>query len=123
MGHELDKHGASEHFKMEAGAFDALPERIGRLEARLGEINAKLDLLVEQRTLKDWYSTEEVAKIVNKAEYTVREWCRQGRITAKKKICGRGKGGEWLISHEELARFKNEGLRPLMLAEAREGAS
>ena len=36
-----------------------------------------------------------------------------GRVaSAKKKPCGRGKGGEWLVSNEELMRLKNEGLLP-----------
>jgi len=82
------------------------------LRERLERIQSVLTLLVEQRTAKDWYTTAEIANIVGKAEYTVREWCRQGRIRAKKKPCGRGKGGEWLISHEELTRLKNEGLLP-----------
>jgi hypothetical protein len=82
------------------------------IEERLDRIESLLATLVEQQTVKDWYSTVEVARLLDKAEYTVREWCRQGRIRARKKPCGRGKGGEWLVSHEELTRLKNEGLLP-----------
>jgi len=83
------------------------------LADRLDRIEELLTTLVIQRTVKDWYTTAEVAALLEKAEYTVREWCRQGRIRAKKKPCGRGKGGEWLVSHEELTRLENEGLLPL----------
>jgi hypothetical protein len=79
---------------------------------RLDRIESALAALLLQRTVKEWYSTAEIAEILDRAEYTVREWCRQGRIRAKKKPCGRGKGGEWLVSHEELMRMKNEGLQP-----------
>jgi DNA-directed RNA polymerase specialized sigma24 family protein len=82
--------------------------------ARLDRIEAALAELVRMRTVKDWYGTEEVAKILGKSEYTVREWCRLGRIKARKKPCGRGKGGEWLVCHEELTRVKNEGLLPII---------
>jgi hypothetical protein len=68
------------------------------------------------RLASSWESnserTAEVGGLLARAEYTVREWCRQGRIRAKKKPCGRGKGGEWLVSHEDLTRLKNEGLLP-----------
>jgi hypothetical protein len=89
-----------------------LEERLDLVLQRLERIESVLEQLVQQRTVKDWYSTAEVAKHLERAEYTVREWCRQGRIRAKKKPCGRGKGGEWLVSHEELTRLKNEGLFP-----------
>ena len=82
------------------------------LADRLDRIEELLTTLVIQRTVKDWYTTAEVAALLEKAEYTVREWCRQGRIRAKKKAGGRGKGGEWLVSHEELTRLRNEGLLP-----------
>lgn len=82
------------------------------IDERLDRIEQTLVELVSQRTVKDWYSTAEVAKHLERAEYTVREWCRQGRIRAKKKTCGRGKGGEWLVSHEEFIRLRNEGLLP-----------
>lgn len=82
------------------------------LTARLVRIEQALDLLVRQRTVKDWYSTAEVADLLGKAEFTVREWCRLGRVKAGKKKCGRGVASEWTISHEELTRVRNEGLLP-----------
>ena len=87
-----------------------LQEQLLQMEQRLERMEGTLNLLLQQRTVKEWYTTAEVAHLVEKAEYTVREWCRQGRISAKKKLCGRGKGGEWLVSHEELTRLQNEGL-------------
>src|SRR5882757_6898815 len=79
---------------------------------RLQRIEHMLELLVQQRTVKEWYTTAEVAKILCKAEFTVREWCRLGRVRAQKKKCGRGVASEWIISHEELSRVRNEGLLP-----------
>jgi hypothetical protein len=86
---------------------DEVLQRLDRIESALAE-------LLLQKTIKEWYSTSEMARILDRAEYTVREWCRQGRIQAKKKACGRGKAGEWLVSHEELMRLKNEGLLPTL---------
>lgn len=80
--------------------------------ARLAAIEAKLAALVDQRAVKEWYSTAEVAAILRRAEFTVREWCRLGRVRAEKKQCGRGPASEWIVSHEELTRIRNEGLLP-----------
>jgi hypothetical protein len=88
---------------------DELRAALAKTQALQEEIR---DLLITQRAIKDWYTTAELSKHLNRAEYTVREHCRQGRIRAKKKPCGRGKGGEWLVSHDELMRLKNEGLLP-----------
>jgi hypothetical protein len=63
-------------------------------------------------TVKDWYTTEEFAQIVGKAEFTCREWCRHGRIHAAKRKSGRGKSCSWATSHEELLRYQREGLLP-----------
>lgn len=64
---------------------------------------------------KEWYTTIEFAALkgVEKANYTVREWCRWGRVNAVKAKCGRGIDGEWRISHAEYVRYLNEGLLPL----------
>lgn len=82
------------------------------LVERMGRVEAVLQLLVKQKTAKEWYTTAEVAALMEKAEYTIREYCRLGRIKATKKPCGRGKGGEWLISHNELERLRNFGPEP-----------
>jgi hypothetical protein len=78
----------------------------------LKKIEATLDQLVQQRTVKEWYTTAEVAQILGKADFTVREWCRLGRIHAEKKSSGRGKYPGWVISHTELLRLQREGLLP-----------
>ena len=80
------------------------------LSERLDRIETLLQSLLQERTIKEWYSTAEVAKLLGKAEFTVREWCRLGRVNAEKKESGRGLAGEWIISHEELTRIRNEGL-------------
>lgn len=83
---------------------------------RLQRIEAKLELLVEQRTVQEWYDTRTVAEILGKSQYSVREWCRLGRVHARKRMCGRGNHPEWMISHEELERIKAEGLLPMQRA-------
>ena len=88
-------------------------DQIEILAGRLERIEAALQILVERQTIKDWYTTEELAKILGKAEFTVREWCRLGRVNAEKRECGRGTSREWIISHQELNRIRNDGLLPL----------
>ena len=80
--------------------------------ARLDRIEQTLVLLVQQRTVKEWYSTAEVAKLLGKAEFTVREWCRNGRVRGQKQGSGRGKHQAWVIAHEEVLRIQKEGLLP-----------
>lgn len=82
------------------------------IEERLERIEKAILLLIEQKAVKDWYSTSEVAEILKRAEWTVREWCRTGRVNAEKRPCGRGNSQEWIISHEELQRIRNDGLLP-----------
>jgi hypothetical protein len=80
---------------------------------RLERIENTLNALVEMRTVKEFYSTDEVAKILGKADFTVREWCRLNRVYAEKRQTGRGRAKEWMISHQELTRIRNEGLLPI----------
>jgi hypothetical protein len=87
------------------GDAGALEEVIGRLV----RIETMLESLA-QRTVKEWYTTEEVAATMGKAAFTVREWCRRGRVKAAKRDCGRGNAKEWIISREELMRIQSEGL-------------
>lgn len=82
-----------------------LNERLERIEAMLAE-------LVERQQAREWYSVEQFARLVQRSEFTVREWARKNRILAEKKTSGRGKFLGWSISHDELLRFQREGLRP-----------
>ena len=59
-----------------------------------------------------WYSVEEVAGMLDRRPYTVREWCRNGQINAAKRAERRGCTALWSISAEEVERYKNEGLLP-----------
>ena len=83
------------------------------LEERLDKIEAMLTVLVERQQVREWYSVEELARLLGKAEFTVREWCRLGRIHAEKRLSGRGAFPAWCISHQELLRYQREGLLPL----------
>ncbi|HXG09286.1 MAG TPA: helix-turn-helix domain-containing protein [Gemmataceae bacterium] len=83
------------------------------LEERLDRIEQMLAVLVERQTIKDWYTTEEFARLVGKAEFTVREWCRHGRVRAEKRQSGRGAYPAWVISHDELMRYQRQGLLPV----------
>jgi hypothetical protein len=70
-------------------------------------------LLRSQRTVKDYYTTAEVAKLFERDPYTVREWARNGRINAEKRATGRGRSKDWCVSHAEVQRIRNEGLLPV----------
>jgi len=80
------------------------------LAEQLGRIEAMLVALIERHLVKDWYSVEEFARLAGKAEFTVREWCRRGRIHAEKWSSGRGAFMAWCISHHEFLRYQREGL-------------
>jgi hypothetical protein len=93
-----------------AGRLTQLQEQQAVVTGTLTELR---DLVVGQRTIKDWYSPEEVAEILGKQPYTVREWCRYMRVNARKRPTGRGDAREWEISRDELERIKCHGLLPI----------
>ena len=80
---------------------------------RIEMMEIALDMLIRQRNVQSWYSTKQIAQLLEKSEFTVREWCRLGRVHAEKRPSGRGKSQEWMISHDEFERIKSEGLLPL----------
>ena len=75
-----------------------LLQRVQRIEEKLIQLVEKMDADPPQ----EWYSTADTARLFGKAEFTVREWCRLGRVYAEKRSCGRGNTKEWIISHEEI---------------------
>lgn len=74
------------------------------------------DQVAGQQNRREWYSVSEAAKLLGKAEFTVREWCRLDRINAHKRECGRGGKREWMISRDELERIRQKGLLPATLS-------
>ena len=96
------------------GSLRALTDAVSLLVQDNREFKEMLRLLVQQRTVKEWYSTAEVAELLGKAEFTVREWCRQHRINAQKRRSGRGAFPSWTIAREEVLRIEREGLLPLL---------
>lgn len=83
------------------------------VEDRLERIESILVALVEKQAVREWYSTEELGKLLNRSEFTVREWARQKRIRAEKRRSGRGAHTSWAISHSEVLRIQREGLLPI----------
>jgi DNA-directed RNA polymerase specialized sigma24 family protein len=89
-----------------------MSETLQEVVERLTRIESVLESLVNGRACKEWFSTKEVADILGKAEFTVREWCRLGRVHAKKQNTGRGPHAAWVISRQEVLRIEREGLLP-----------
>lgn len=82
------------------------------LNARLDRLESLLESLVERGAVKAHYSVEEFARLIGREPFTVREYARLGRVRASKKASGRGKHANWVFSHEELERFRRDGLLP-----------
>lgn len=83
------------------------------VEERLERIESMLVRLVDQQAVREWHSIDQAAKLLEKSEFTVREWARLGRIRAEKRQSGRGAHKSWVISHAEIERYQREGLLPL----------
>ncbi len=86
------------------------------VDERLEKIESLLSALVERETIKEFYEIEEFARLIGKSGFTVREWARFRRIHATKRKSGRGPHKQWVISHEELLRYRRDGLLPLVIA-------
>jgi hypothetical protein len=88
---------------------EELLQRLSRLELGL---TAVLGRLATEQAGQAWYGTAELAALLGKDEFTVREWCRLGRVRAEKKRSGRGRHKAWAVSAAEVERYRREGLLP-----------
>jgi hypothetical protein len=86
--------------------------KMDEIASRLDRIEAILASLVDRQTVKNFYEVPEFARLVGKAEFTVREWARLGRIHGQKRRSGRGAHASWVVAHDEFLRYQKEGLLP-----------
>jgi hypothetical protein len=79
----------------------------------------RLDRLEENLAIsrpKDAYTVDEAAERLNRSPWTVRDWCNKGQVPGATKIHGKGRTGEWRISHDALVKVQIEG--PTQLSKA-----
>jgi len=88
---------------------DAMENTISALEQTV----STADPPATQTAEREYYSVQEFATLVERSEYTVREWCRFARIHAEKCDTGRGEAKSWKIPAEELSRYRDHGLLPV----------
>lgn len=92
----------------------AISQRLYAVESTLVSITSLLSELNRNastsRFEKEWYTTSEVADILSKSDFTIREkWCNQGRIECEKDPYS----GKWRIPAAEVRRLQAGGaLRP-----------
>jgi hypothetical protein len=88
-----------------------LKESLKTIEDAVARIDRGLDR--GDRAPQRWFKVKEVAATLNRDEFTVREWCRLGRIVAKNRGEKRGRHFTWPVAANELERYRNEGLLPV----------
>lgn len=125
--HFIQKQNAPEHTNSEdlhstvdylwfAKRFDKLQERLTSLEDALTAIEQNASVADQTNTQppmpREYFSVPEFASQVDRTIYTVREWCRLGRILAEKCESGRGDAKIWKIPTDELQRYRDHGLQP-----------
>ena len=117
---QMDIHQLPDDGRRPAGS-DAVVDHavaliLSMVEVRLANVETTLVQIISAvqapQHEQEWYSTGEIAEALGKSEFTVREWCRHGRIHAEKRACAAGLAKEWPISNAELQRIRNEGLLP-----------
>lgn len=91
-----------------------LRHRLERIESFVAAIAGNLEKLngIESAAAPpEVYTAAEFAKASGASLYTVREWLKTGRLLGKRVNVCHGTYREWRIPHEELLRFRREGLR------------
>ncbi len=82
LSHQMERprikgYGGSSMPDLDSSPHSDLAERLERIEQLLTE------LIEVKRSIKEWYTTAEVAQVLGKRPFTVREWCRHRRITRR----------------------------------------
>lgn len=82
-------------------------QAIEQLIEEFQELRRELREYTSRMAKKEFYTTEEFARLVNMKPKTIRDNCNSGRLKGQKK----GHSNEWALPHSELERFASEGLR------------
>jgi hypothetical protein len=84
-----------------------ISQRLTAIEQKVGEVH---QVLLAQRTEKEWYTTTDLAEAFDKCQYTIQErWCNDGRIECEKDP----NSGKWRIPGAEFRRLLGGGsLKP-----------
>ena len=84
--------------------------RLNNLESLLADMSRSISC---PKHAKEWYSAGELAELLGKSDFTVREkWCNQGRVECEKDP----DSGKWRIPAREVHRLQNGGgLKPRQL--------
>jgi transposase len=80
------------------------------------EILARLDRMERAQGLsvvKEAYTTEEAAERLGRSEWTVRQWCNKGQVEGAYKVHGKGRTGEWRLTHEAVSALQSRGPAPV----------
>ncbi len=94
--------GASQVDAMILQSLSSLEERVAAMADQLEEMKGTS----HARSIKDWYTTAELAAMMGVTGHTVRErWCNQGRIECAKDPAT----GKWRIPGREFERLRRGG--------------
>jgi hypothetical protein len=98
-----DTAASSDESHLVVQSLQVVADRLTGLEKVATDIH---QLLIGQRQEKEWYTTRELAEIVGKSDYTIRErWCNDGRIECMKDPAT----GKWRIPGSEVRRLRAGG--------------
>jgi hypothetical protein len=82
------------------------------IRAELAVFLQKFENLFLRSRENTHYTIEGFGGLVSKKPFTIREWCRLGRINAERIDERAGPHARWRISHAEYLRYQKEGLLP-----------
>jgi hypothetical protein len=98
-------------------ALHTLADRVTALQGQMTALQDQMTRFEQARQNAEpeppALTVAEAAARVNRSKFTVREWCRLGRIHCKRATSRRGPYAEYRIPVESIRYYKDHGLLPL----------